>query len=75
MPARPCWLWRIVHTLLVATSIITGMLLKHDATVVNPYSPAEEARRFFADNPLSIFQAYGLDGARLLVCAVVVPSG
>ena len=44
----------IVHTLLVAASIVAGALLKHGATVVNPYRPAEEARRFFADNPLSI---------------------
>jgi hypothetical protein len=44
----------IVHTLLVAASIVAGALLKHGATVVNPYSPAEEARRFFADNPVSI---------------------
>jgi hypothetical protein len=44
----------IVHTLLVAASIVAGALLKHGATVANPYSPAEEARRFFADNPVSI---------------------
>lgn len=44
----------IVYTLLVAASIISGALLKHGATVVNPYSPAEEARRFFAENPVAI---------------------
>jgi hypothetical protein len=54
MPVRPWLALAIVHTLLVAASIVAGALLKHGATVVNPYSPAEEARRFFADNPLSI---------------------
>ena len=44
----------IVHTLLVVASIVSGMLLKQGATIVNPYSPAEEARRFFADNPVAI---------------------
>jgi hypothetical protein len=44
----------IVYTLLIVASIISGALLKHGAPVVNPYSPAEEARRFFADNPESI---------------------
>jgi hypothetical protein len=44
----------VVYTLLVATSIISGLLLKHGVAVVNPYSPAEEARRFFADNPVAL---------------------
>jgi len=44
----------IVHTLLVVASIVSGMLLKLGATVVNPYSHAEDARRLFADNPVAI---------------------
>jgi hypothetical protein len=44
----------IVHALLVAASILAGTLLKHGAAVVNPYSAAEEARRFFANNPVAV---------------------
>ena len=44
----------IVYTLLVAASIISGLLLKHGLAVINPYSPAEEARRFFSENPLAL---------------------
>lgn len=44
----------IVYTLLVAASIISGLLLKHGLAVVNPYSSAEEARRFFAGNPVAL---------------------
>jgi hypothetical protein len=44
----------LVYTLLVAASIISGLLLKHGAAVVSPYSSAEEARRFFADNPVAL---------------------
>jgi len=44
----------IVYTLLVAASIVSGLLLKHGMAVVNPYSPGEEARRFFADNPVAL---------------------
>ena len=43
----------IVHILLVAASIV-GMMLKHGATIVNAYIPAELARRFFADNPVAV---------------------
>src|SRR5205823_3107306 len=35
-------------------SIISGLLLKHGLAVINPYSPAEEARRFFSENPLAL---------------------
>jgi hypothetical protein len=44
----------IVHALLVAASILAGTLLRHGAAVVNPYSAAEEARRFFANNPVAV---------------------
>src|SRR5438874_8991904 len=44
----------IVYTLLVAASIISGLLLKHGLAVINPYSPVEEARRFFSENPLAL---------------------
>lgn len=44
----------VVYTLLVAASIISVLLLKHGPAVVNPYSPAEEARRFFAGNPVAL---------------------
>jgi hypothetical protein len=44
----------LVYPLLVAASIISGLLLKHGVAVVNPYSSAEEARRFFADNPFAL---------------------
>src|SRR5205823_11130957 len=44
----------IVYTLLVAASIISGLLLKHGLAVINPYSPAEEARRLFSENPLAL---------------------
>lgn len=44
----------VVYTLLVAASIISGLLLKHGAAVVNPYSPAEGARRFFANNSVAL---------------------
>jgi hypothetical protein len=43
----------LVYTVLVAASI-SGLLLKHGVTVVNPYGPAEEARKFFAGNPVSL---------------------
>lgn len=43
----------LMYTLLVAASVI-GLLLKHGAAVVNPYSPAEQARTFFADNPVTL---------------------
>jgi hypothetical protein len=41
----------LAYTLLVAASIICGLLLKHGVAVVNPYSSAEGSQRFFADNP------------------------
>jgi hypothetical protein len=44
----------LVYVLLVAASIISGLLLKHGAAVVNPYSSAEESRRFFAQNPTAL---------------------
>ena len=44
----------IVYTVLTAASIICGLLLKHGAAVVNPYSPIEEAQRFFAQNPVAL---------------------
>jgi hypothetical protein len=44
----------VVYMLLVAASIISGLLLKHGSAVVNPYSPADEARRFFANNPVAL---------------------
>jgi hypothetical protein len=44
----------LVYTLLVAASVVSGLLLKHGALVVSPESSAEEARRFFANNPVSL---------------------
>jgi hypothetical protein len=44
----------LVYTLLVAASIISGLLLKHGVAVVNPYSSGEESRRFFAENPTAL---------------------
>jgi hypothetical protein len=44
----------IVHTVLVIAAIILGLSLKHGAAVVNPYSSPEEARSFFADNPVAL---------------------
>jgi hypothetical protein len=44
----------VAYTLLVAASIICGLLLKHGVAVVNPYSSAEGSQRFFADNPNAI---------------------
>src|SRR5256885_4078223 len=44
----------VIYTLLVLTSVISGLLLKHGTAVVNPYISAEESRRFFAENPLAM---------------------
>ena len=43
----------LVYMLLVGASIIAGLLLKHGAAVMHPFSPAEETRRVFADNPVA----------------------
>jgi hypothetical protein len=44
----------IVYTLLVAAAVVSGLLLKHGALVVSPEASAEEARRFFSNNPVSL---------------------
>ena len=44
----------IVHTVLVVAAIVFGLSLKHGTAIVNPYSPAEDARMFFADNPVAL---------------------
>jgi ABC-type siderophore export system fused ATPase/permease subunit len=49
----------IVYTLLVGARVISALLLKHGALVINPYSSAEEPRRFFADNPIALRVAEG----------------
>jgi hypothetical protein len=44
----------IVHTLLFIASIASGILLRHGASFVTPFSDAEAARAFFAGNPLAV---------------------
>jgi hypothetical protein len=44
----------IVHTVLVVAAVVFGLSLKNGIAIVNPYSPAEDARMFFADNPVAL---------------------
>jgi hypothetical protein len=44
----------IVYFALVGASVISGLLLKNGPAVVNPYGPAEDARRFFVNNPVAL---------------------
>jgi len=48
------WGLALVYTSLATTGLVSGVLLKHGAGTVNPFGPAEDARRFFADNPVAL---------------------
>jgi hypothetical protein len=43
-----------VHILLFAAGLVAGAMLRHGSTYVTPFAPAEEMRRFFADNPAAM---------------------
>ena len=46
----PLLLPALSYTLLFAASLLSGALLRHGTPFVNPYSPAEAAQAFFAQN-------------------------
>jgi hypothetical protein len=43
-----------VHILLFAAGLVAGAMLRHGASYVTPFAPAEEMRRFFADSPAAM---------------------
>src|SRR6266571_5985836 len=44
----------IVHVLLFAAGLVAAAALRHGASYVTPFAPAEQLRSFFAQNPTAV---------------------